>query len=97
VTDRPEHDLLDELRQKIGKLTGYDERALDTYAALSLYLARRSAGATQAEAARIVCGEYGHDAPRGLCLRCGLGVDAQPQATPEKDRAIRRAEWLAKR
>jgi hypothetical protein len=46
----------------------------------------------------MTCQRFGHDAPRGLCRRCGLGVDVTAtEESREKRRMAERDEWLASR
>jgi hypothetical protein len=88
-----------ELRRKIGELTEYDSYALAVYGSLSFYLAQRSGGTPQPQAAQATCKAFGHDSPRGLCLRCGLGQD--PLATRQQESyaelLAKRNEWLKKK
>jgi hypothetical protein len=74
----------------------YDERALDQYRAHGFYLSRRRLGATKAQASQMTCEVFGHDAPRGLCLRCGLGVDLTQDSKTRK-RLAERQDFLASR
>jgi hypothetical protein len=92
------HDYQAEMRAKISDFRGYDELAVDQYLALSHYLAMREAGMPLAQAAAMVCDQHGHDAPRGLCRRCGLGVDLTDESRKrERDRTAKRQAYLATR
>lgn len=92
------HDYQAELRAKITDFRGYDELAVDQYLALSHYLALRESGAPLAQAAAVVCQEHGHDAPRGQCRRCGLGVDMSDESNKKaRERDARRQEFLTNR
>lgn len=51
----------------------------------------------QAMAARVTCENFGHDAPRGLCRRCGLGVELGDDTKRERQRVADREAWLASR
>jgi hypothetical protein len=51
----------------------------------------------QAMAAKITCENFGHDAPRGLCRRCGLGVELGDDTKRERERVEQRQAWLASR
>jgi hypothetical protein len=59
------------------------------------------AGMPQAMAAKVTCENFGHDAPRGLCRRCGLGVelgdDTKRERERERDRVEQRQAWLQSR
>jgi len=44
----------------------------------------------------MACEVFGHDAPRGLCRRCGLGVDLTQDAK-DKKRVAERDAFLASR
>jgi hypothetical protein len=86
------------MRAKIPDFRGYDELATDQYLALSHYLAMRESGVSLAQAAALVCEQHGHDAPRGLCRRCGLGVDLTDESRKrERERDAKRQEFLATR
>jgi hypothetical protein len=79
-------------------LEGYDERALQFYAASSYYVAARCDGMPQAQASAFTCEMFGHDAPRGMCLRCGLGADSSElERQRDRDLVRKRDEWLASR
>lgn len=87
-----------EMRAKIPDFRGYDELAVDQYLALSHYMALRESGMPLAQAAALVCEQHGHDAPRGLCRRCGLGIDLTDESKKrERDRDARRQSFLATR
>ena len=87
-----------EMREKIPDFRGYDEVAVDQYLATGHYLAMREAGVPLAQAAALVCDQHGHDAPRGLCRRCGLGVDLTEESRQrERDRDAKRMAYLATR
>jgi hypothetical protein len=95
---QPEGDPFGELRGLIADYGEYDERAMDQYRALSHYFAYRKAGAPRGQAASATCAIFGHDAPRGLCLRCGLGVDLGADTSrQERQRLAERDAWLASR
>ena len=96
MTEKRHLDVIDELRAKIGTLTEYDYRSLDVYAALSFYLAQRAGGVQQGAAAQATCENFGHDAPRGLCLRCGIGAEVGGEK-PSRDYAAERQKFLAER
>jgi hypothetical protein len=51
----------------------------------------------QGMAARVTCEQFGHDAPRGLCRRCGLGVELGDDSKRERQRLEDRQAWLASR
>jgi hypothetical protein len=56
------------------------------------------AGMPQAMAAKVTCENFGHDAPRGLCRRCGLGVELGDETTKrERQRVAERDAWLRSR
>jgi hypothetical protein len=104
MADEPEPqepvDFIAVLRGKIPDLHGYDEYAIDQYVGLSFYIAQREAGMPQAQAAELTCAQHGHDAPRGLCQRCGLGVELGASKDEKEERRQRVAErdrWLASR
>lgn len=88
-----------ELRKQIVDLTDYDQYAVDHYLAFSYYVSQRTAGRPAAVVAQETCQHFGHDAPRGLCLRCGLGADITRDAERKEtsDRLTRRDEFLASR
>jgi hypothetical protein len=87
-----------EMRAKIPDFRGYDELAVDQYIATAHYLAMREAGVPLAQAAAFICQNHGHDAPRGLCRRCGLGIDlTDPSKQRDADRDARRQAYLAQR
>jgi len=88
-------DSIAELRAKIADLRPYDEYAIDQYVSLSFYIAQREAGTPQAQAAMATCEQHGHDAPRGLCLRCGLGVELGGEKDRDAERRAERDDWLA--
>jgi hypothetical protein len=44
----------------------------------------------------MACEVFGHDAPRGLCRRCGLGIDLTKDDSAKKRRA-ERDDFLASR
>ena len=94
-------DPLDEMRARIADIRDYDERALDQYASFSYYLSLRVQGMPQAQVASLTCERFGHDAPRGLCLRCGLGTDMAAdrdrERNRERQRIMERERWLAER
>ena len=58
-------------------------------------------GMPQAMAAKVTCENFGHDAPRGLCRRCGLGVelgdDTKRERERERERVEQRQAWLQSR
>jgi hypothetical protein len=88
------------LRERIKDRTEYDDYALDAYRALSHYIAAREQGMPAPQAARITCEHFGHDAPRGRCLRCGLGVDLTDtgkERDEKRDRIVQRDRWLKDR
>jgi len=89
-------DLDEQLRASIKDLHAYDEHAIDCYAAFSFYIAQRQADVPQAQAAQMTCEAWGHEAPRGLCLRCGLGVElGGGEDKRAKERVSERARWLS--
>lgn len=86
------------LRLSIPDFGEYDEGALEQYQSFSFYFAHRQQGATRAMAATLTCERFGHDAPRGLCRRCGLGVDlSKVEEAKERQRTGERGAWLASR
>jgi hypothetical protein len=94
-----EKDPFEELR-KIADFGDYDERALDDYQALSYYFSLRKEGMPRPTARVQTCAMFGHDAPRGQCLRCGIGVDPNSDeagAKRERRRMAERDAWLASR
>lgn len=65
---------------------------------MSFYFAHRQQGMSRAGAKAITCERWGHDAPRGLCRRCGLGVDlGKVEEDRERKRIADRDAWLASR
>lgn len=87
-----------EMREKIADFRGYDELAVDQYLATGHYLALRESGVPLAQAAALVCQQHGHDAPRGMCRRCGLGIDLTDESRKrERERDARRMEFLTAR
>lgn len=96
MTDQP-RDLRAELQAKIADYRGYDELAVDQYLALSHYIALREQGTSQAQAAALVCEVHGHDAPRGRCVRCGLGVTLDSDEQKRRERSAKRDAWLQSR
>jgi hypothetical protein len=95
LTDESE-DALEKIKRRIKDFGGYDEVALEQYRALSFYVASRAdAGMPRAQAAKLTCENFGHDAPRGLCLRCGLGVDITKRDEDRaRQRVAERDRWL---
>ena len=91
-------DMIEELRAKFTGLQPYDDRALQLYQAFSYYVAARAEGMPQPQAAELTCSNFGHDAPRGLCLRCSLGTDQgddiERARKRERDRLAERDRWL---
>ena len=51
----------------------------------------------QPMAATLTCENFGHDAPRGQCRRCGLGVELGDETTRERQRVAERDAWLQSR
>lgn len=95
---KTEEDLFDELRHSIPDFGEYDELAIDQYRSFSFYFALRQQGMARAAAKAMTCERWGHDAPRGLCRRCGLGVDlTKAEDTRERERLSERAAFLASR
>lgn len=97
---RSEQDLFEELRKSIKDFGEYDQRAYDRYRADSFYFAQRQAGIPRGAACARTCEEFGHDAPRGLCMRCGLGMDMTDDERireRERKRRAERDEFLASR
>jgi hypothetical protein len=91
-------DLRAELHGRIKDFHGYDETAVEEYLALGHYLSLRSDGMPEPQAAALVCEQHGHDAPRGLCRRCGLGVELGSESEKkQRDRVAKRDAWLAER
>lgn len=87
-----------EIRRSLADFAEYDELALEQYRSFSFYFAQRRAGASRAVAQTLTCQEFGHDAPRGLCRRCGLGVDlTKGSESEERTRMADRQAWLASR
>jgi hypothetical protein len=89
-------DALEKLKRKISDFHGYDELALEQYRALSFYLAcRADEQMSLAMAAKVTCETFGHDAPRGLCQRCGLGIDVTKRDEDRaRQRVAERDRWL---
>jgi hypothetical protein len=93
-----EEDPFEELRAEIADFGDYDERALDVYQTLSYYFALRRQGMPRPGAKTQTCAMFGHDAPRGMCLRCGIGVDlTADRGKRERERLAERDTWLASR
>jgi hypothetical protein len=92
-------DPFEELRLSLGSDFGeYDETALEQYRSYSFYFAQRQQGASRATAKALTCERYGHDAPRGMCRRCGLGVDiTKTGESADRKRLVEREAWLASR
>ena len=90
--------LEDRLKKGITDFHGYDEEAAAQMEALSFYFSQRAAGLPLPMAATATCQNFGHDAPRGMCRRCGLGVDLGDESRKrERKRAGERQAWLATR
>jgi hypothetical protein len=91
-------DQFERLKAEVPDFHGYDEEALETYRTLSFYFAQRVAGLALPVAATITCENWGHDAPRGLCQRCGLGVELGSESEKkQRERVEQRQAWLASR
>ena len=91
-------DPFEEIRRSLPDFGEYDETALEQYRSLSFYFAQRQQGAPRGAATRLTCERFGHDAPRGLCRRCGLGVDlTKADETQERKRMAERDAFLASR
>lgn len=90
-------DPFEKLRLSLPDFGEYDELALEQYKSFSFYFAQRQQGAPRGAATRLTCERFGHDAPRGLCRRCGLGVDITKTEDTEKRRMADRDAWLASR
>lgn len=88
----------DDLRSEIPGFGGYDALALEQYETLSFYFAQRKQ-MPQPLAATATCENFGHDAPRGQCRRCGLGVELGGEAEKlrARERLIERTQWLRNR
>ena len=87
-----------ELQDAILDFGEYDELALEQYRSYSFYFAHRKQGIPRAGAKALTCERFGHDAPRGLCRRCGLGVDLTKMSEAQENaRLSERASWLASR
>ena len=87
------------LRRDTPEFGDYDELALEQYKTLSYYFHQRAREKQpRAMAAKLTCERWGHDAPRGLCRRCGLGVDlTKADETQERKRMAERDAFLASR
>jgi hypothetical protein len=86
------------LRRSVSDFGEYDELALEQYRSYSFYFAHRQQGVTRPAAKTLTCERFGHDAPRGLCRRCGLGVDlTQTESKRERERLTEREAFLASR
>jgi hypothetical protein len=91
-------DPFDEIQRSLPDFGEYDEQALEQYRSLSFYFAHRQQGMARAPACAVTCERWGHDAPRGLCRRCGLGVDlTTSDKNQERQRLTEREMWLASR
>lgn len=91
-------DFLADLHEKIPDFRGYDELAADQYIALGHYIALRIEGVPLPQAVARICEVHGHDAPRGKCQRCGLGVELDKEDTDKARRRVaERERWLAQR
>jgi len=87
-----------ELKADIKDFREYDEYALDVLRSMSFYFAQRRAGASLAQAKTATCDLFGHEAPRGMCIRCGLGVElGSEQESRDEKRRRERDEWLAQK
>jgi hypothetical protein len=98
--EEKQEDPFEGLRREIADFGDYDERALDDYRTLSYYFALRRQGMSRPAAKTQTCATFGHDAPRGKCERCGIGVDltSDEGATKrERKRIAERDAWLAAR
>lgn len=96
---KPEQeDPFERIRREVADFHGYDEVAMEQFQTLSFYFAQRRTGVPLPTAATMTCQNFGHDAPRGLCRRCGLGIDLEDQTKQrQQDRVARRDEFLATR
>jgi hypothetical protein len=92
-----DEDPFEALRREIPDFAEYDEAALDEYRAFSFYFAQRRDGETRQRAKELTCERFGHDAPRGLCRRCGIGVELGKDDDRDLKRAAERQRWLASR
>lgn len=93
-----QEDPFEGLRRSIPDFGEYDEMAIEQYQSLSFYFAHRQQGMARAAAQTMTCERWGHDAPRGLCRRCGLGVDlTKTEDTRERERMSEREAFLASR
>lgn len=93
-----QEDPFEELRRELPDFAEYDEVALEQYRSFSYYFASRRAGAARGVAKELTCQRFGHDAPRGLCRRCGLGVDlTKADQAQERQRITDRDTWLSSR
>lgn len=94
-------DPLAAFRDANGAVPAYAERAHALYEAATFYMSRLAETRNAGSAAAETCERYGHDAPRGLCLRCGLGTDVtNAQAREREDahqRLADRQAWLRSR
>lgn len=91
-------DPFEEIRRSLPDFGEYDELALEQYRSFSFYFAQRQQGAPRGLATARTCERFGHDAPRGLCRRCGLGVDLTKTAEDSDRKRIReRDAFLASR
>lgn len=101
--EQPTQEQLDDdpfrgIRMSISDFGEYDEYALEQYRSFSFYFAHRRQGVPRARAKELTCQRFGHDAPRGLCRRCGLGVDVTKVGEgEERKRLSEREAWLASR
>lgn len=96
-SDEPEDHAV-KLRSKIADPHGYDDIAIDQYVATGFYIAQRHAGVPLAQACQMTCEHFGHDAPRGQCQRCGLGVElGDRDKKRERERVAERDAFLASR
>jgi hypothetical protein len=95
----PDDDQFERLKAEVPDFHGYDEEALETYRAMSYYFYQRTAGERPLPvAAAMTCEAFGHDAPRGLCRRCGLGVElGKEDEDKQRRRVAEREAWLADR
>ena len=93
-----EADQFEQLKTRIPDFHGYDEAAFETYRTLSFYFAQRVAGMALPVAAATTCENWGHDAPRGLCNRCGLGIELGSESErKQRQRVADREAWLQSR
>lgn len=98
MSDKAGEDDFAGLKASIPDFAEYDEYALDIYRSLSFYFAQRAdAGMSRPQAKAATCEVFGHDAPRGKCIRCGLGVDLDREEDRNRDRIAKRDAWLADR